>query len=101
MKMDTLQDVYHDQLQDLHSACAQSLDATTKLGRAASNKELSEALISGAQGISDGLDTLKSLCAQNDISQTGSIAKAWKGLSLKQMRMCWTPNLVTVTCVTP
>jgi ferritin-like metal-binding protein YciE len=80
MTMNTLQDVYHDQLQDLHSACAQSLDATTKLGRAASNKDLSEALISGAQGISDGLDMLKSLCAQNDISPTGEHCKGMEGL---------------------
>ena len=80
MTMNTLQDVYHDQLQDLHSACAQSLDATTKLGRAASNKELSEALIAGAQGISDGLDTLKSLCAKNDISPTGEHCKGMEGL---------------------
>jgi len=80
MKMDTLQDVYHDQLQDLHSACAQSLDATTKLGRAANHKELNKALISGAQGISDGLDTLKSLCVKNNISPTGEHCKGMEGL---------------------
>jgi len=78
--MNTLHDVYQDQLQDLHSACSQSLDITTKLGRAASNKELSEALIAGAQGISDGLDTLKSLCAEHDISPTGEHCKGMEGL---------------------
>jgi len=78
--MNTLHDVYHDQLQDLHSACAQSLDITTKLGRAASNKELSEALIAGAQGISDGLDALKSLCAEHDINPTGEHCKGMEGL---------------------
>jgi len=80
MTMNTLQDVYLDQLQDLHSACAQSLNVTTKLGRAAKNKELSQALIAGAQGISDGLDTLKSLCAKNDISPTGVHCKGMQGL---------------------
>jgi ferritin-like metal-binding protein YciE len=80
MALNTLKDVYHDQLQDLHSACAQSLDATTKLGRAANDKDLSEALISGAQGISDGLDTLKSLCALNDINPTGEHCKGMEGL---------------------
>jgi len=80
MTMNTLHDVYHDQLQDLHSACAQSLDITTKLGRAASNKELSEALIAGAQGISDGLDALKSLCAEHDINPTGEHCKGMEGL---------------------
>jgi len=55
MTMNTLKDVYHDQLQDLWSANKQSLEAVTELGRAASNKELSEALIRGASGIMEGL----------------------------------------------
>lgn len=53
MTLKNLHDVYHDQLQDLYSACKQSLDATTELGRAAADEELSEALIAGANGISD------------------------------------------------
>jgi len=80
MTMNTLHDVYHDQLQDLHSACAQSLDITTKLGRAANDKELSEALIAGSQGISEGLDTLKSICAEHDINPTGEHCKGMEGL---------------------
>ena len=35
MTLNTLNDVYKDQIQDLYSACKQSLEATTKLGRAA------------------------------------------------------------------
>jgi hypothetical protein len=70
MTMKTLPDVCHDQLQDLHSACAQSPDTAAKPGRAASIREPIEAPIAGAQGIGDGLHTRKSLCATQDISPT-------------------------------
>jgi len=80
MTMNNLKDVYQDQLQDLYSACKQSLDATTKLGRAATDKELSEALIAGANGISQGMDKLKSLCATHDIDPDGEHCKGMEGL---------------------
>ncbi|QUJ75722.1 DUF892 family protein [Sulfitobacter albidus] len=80
MAFDTLHDVYHDQLQDLYSACKQSLEATTALGRAAEDKHLSEALIAGANGISDGMDKLKSLCAEHDIDPEGEKCKGMQGL---------------------
>jgi len=80
MTINALQDVYHDQLQDLYSACKQSFDATTKLGRAAKDKELSQALIAGAQGIAKGMDELKSLCAEHDIDPEGEHCKGMEGL---------------------
>lgn len=80
MTLKNLQDVYHDQLQDLYSACKQSLDATTELGRAAQDKELSEALIAGANGISEGMDHLKSICANHDIDPNGEHCKGMAGL---------------------
>ena len=80
MTMHNLEDVYHDQLQDLYSACKQSMEATTKLGRAASDKDLSEALIAGAQGISQGMDQLKSICARHDINPDGEHCKGMEGL---------------------
>ena len=80
MTMQSLKDVYHDQLQDIYSACKQSLDVTTELGRAASNKELSEALIAGGQGISKGMDALKSICAEHDIDPEGEHCKGMEGL---------------------
>ncbi|ASM73428.1 MULTISPECIES: DUF892 family protein [Roseobacteraceae] len=57
MTINNLKDVYFDQLQDLHSACNQSMEATADLGRAAKDKELSKALIAGVNGISEGLAT--------------------------------------------
>lgn len=80
MSLNSLKDVYHDQLQDLYSACKQSMEATTALGRAASDKELSEALIAGANGISVGMDHLKSICAIHDIDPDGEHCKGMEGL---------------------
>ena len=80
MALNSLKDVYLDQLQDLYSACSQSLAATTKLGRAATDKELSEALIAGTNGISQGMDKLKSLCATHDIDPKGEHCKGMEGL---------------------
>ena len=80
MTINNLHDVYHDQLQDLYSACKQSVEATTKLGHAATDKALSEALIAGANGISDGMDKLKSLCATHDINPDGEHCKGMEGL---------------------
>ncbi|MGR3485067.1 MAG: ferritin-like domain-containing protein [Paracoccaceae bacterium] len=80
MAITTLHDVYHDQLQDLYSACKQSLEATTALGRAATDSELSEALIDGASGISRGMDHVQSICADHDIDPTGEHCKGMEGL---------------------
>ena len=78
--MKTLHDVYHLQLQDAHSACKQALAATTELGRAAQDKDLSEALIAGANGITDGMDKLKSLCAEHDLDPNGHHCGGMEGL---------------------
>ncbi|KAF0674519.1 ferritin-like domain-containing protein [Profundibacterium mesophilum] len=80
MAMNSLKDVYLDQLQDLYSACKQSLDATTKLGRAAKDKDLSEALIDGSNGISTGMDKIASLCSEHGIDPTGEHCKGMEGL---------------------
>lgn len=80
MAMSSLKDVYQDQLQDLHSACKQALSATTALGRAAQDEELSKALIAGSNGISQGLDELKSICAEHDIDPNGEHCKGMEGL---------------------
>ncbi|MEW9922367.1 ferritin-like domain-containing protein [Marimonas sp. MJW-29] len=80
MALHNLKDVYQDQLQDLYSACKQSLEATTALGRAATDKELSEALIAGANGITTGMDKLKSLCATHGIDPEGEHCRGMEGL---------------------
>ena len=80
MTLHNLHDVYHDQLQYLYSACVQSMEATTALGRAASDKELSQALIDGANAISRGIDTLRTICATHEIDPTAEHCKGMEGL---------------------
>jgi len=62
MTKNSLKYVYHDQLQDIWSANKQSPDAVVALGRAAQDKDLSEALIAGANGITDGLKKVAENC---------------------------------------
>ncbi|MEQ5827011.1 DUF892 family protein [Sulfitobacter sp. NFXS29] len=80
MTMNNLKDVYTDQLQDLYSACKQSLEATNALGRAAEDKELSEALIDGSNGIAKGMDVLKSICAKHDLDPDAEHCHGMEGL---------------------
>ncbi|MEH6830000.1 MAG: ferritin-like domain-containing protein [Sulfitobacter sp.] len=80
MTMNSLKDVYHDQLQDVWSANKQSLEAVTALGRAATDKELSEALIRGANGISDGMEKVAEICSRHDLDPNGEHCKGMEGL---------------------
>jgi len=80
MAMATLKDVYRDQLQDLWSANTQSLEIVNELGRAASDKALSEALIDGSNGISDGIEKIAELCNAHDIDPNGEHCKGMEGL---------------------
>ncbi len=80
MTINDLKDVYLDQLQDLYSACKQSLDVTTDLGRAATNDDLKRALNSGVQGINDGMQKISELCNAHDVTPTGEHCKGMEGL---------------------
>ncbi len=80
MAIQNLKEVYQHMLQDLYSANKQSLDMTTKLGRAAEDKDVSQALIDGANGITKGMDEVASLCAEHGIDPTGEHCKGMEGL---------------------
>ncbi|MEL6467209.1 MAG: ferritin-like domain-containing protein [Pseudomonadota bacterium] len=80
MAMNSLQDVYHDQLQDLYSACKQSLDATKKLADASHNQDLKDALEAGAKGIEDGMSSVKKICEDHDLDPNGEHCKGMEGL---------------------
>ena len=80
MAMNTLKDIYLDQIQDLWSTNTQSLPVVTELGRAAQDKDLSEALIAGAQGISDGIAELEKLCNDHGIKPNAEHCKGMEGL---------------------
>lgn len=80
MAADELKDIYLTGLQDAYSACKQSLEVTTDLGRAAQDKALSEALIDASAGISDGMDKLSSLCNEHGIDPDAHHCKGMEGL---------------------
>ena len=80
MPMNSLKDVYLDQLQDIWSANKQSLDVVVALGREAKNTDLSEALIAGANGISNGMARVAEICNANGIKPTGEHCKGMEGL---------------------
>ncbi|WP_378942093.1 ferritin-like domain-containing protein [Paracoccus sp. R86501] len=80
MTMNTLKDLYLDQLQDLYSACKQSMTVVTEMGRTAKSRELSEALIAGNTGIADGMDKIAQLCNDHGIDPTGEHCKGMEGL---------------------
>jgi len=80
MALTTLKDLYFSQLQDLHSACEQSLDVTAKMGAAAKHGDLGDALRAGHAGISDGLDKIRSICAKNQVDPKGAHCRGMEGL---------------------
>lgn len=80
MTVNTLKDVYIDQLQDLYSADKQALEATKKLKSAASDGHLVAALERGVEGIQDGIDTLKQLIVSHDEDPTDEFCKGMNGL---------------------
>lgn len=80
MAMNSLRDVYVDQLQDLYSACKQSHGATRSLHDAASNSELKSALQDGVKGIETGMSEIERLCRSHDVDPGGEHCKGMEGL---------------------
>ncbi len=80
MTIDTLKDLYLDQLKDLYSACKQSMPVVTEMGRAATSRELAEALIAGNEGIARGMEAIASLCSEHGQDPTGEHCKGMEGL---------------------
>jgi len=80
MAINSLKDVYHDQLQDLWSACKQSHKVTEKLADAAKNADLKSALTDGADGIKSGQEALAKLCRAHDLDPQGEHCKGMEGL---------------------
>ncbi|MGR3468720.1 MAG: ferritin-like domain-containing protein [Shimia sp.] len=80
MSMNSLKDVYHDQLQDLYSACKQSLSVVGELAEAATHEELEKALKDGSVGISEGMEEISKLCNDHGINPDGEFCKGMEGL---------------------
>lgn len=80
MTIENLKDVYTDQLQDMWSANTQAIEVVTALGRAADDKDLSEALIAGLNGLHDGVQKVAEICNKHDIKPNGEHCKGMEGL---------------------
>ncbi|MEE4536946.1 MAG: ferritin-like domain-containing protein [Erythrobacter sp.] len=80
MAINTLKDLYIDQLQDLYSADKQSLEATKKLHEKATDSELKDALEAGVKGISQGMEQIKGLIQGHNADPTGEHCKGMEGL---------------------
>jgi len=80
MSMDSLKDVYIDQLLDLHSANNQSAKVTAKLREAATDTELKEALQRGEDGIKEGMKVMKSISESHGKQGESEHCKGMEGL---------------------
>ncbi len=81
MTLETLKDVYVDQLQDLYSADRQAADVTQDLADLARHEDLKAALKRGVAGIAEGRDTLASLIRGHGAAPTGEFCKGMEGLA--------------------
>ncbi|MEM9638916.1 MAG: DUF892 family protein [Pseudomonadota bacterium] len=80
MSIDTLEDLYIEQLKDLHSANSQALEITKEMAKTASDSGLADALNAGADGIRRGNDAIKKIAEGHDESPTGEHCKGMEGL---------------------
>lgn len=80
MRIDTLEDLYIEQLKDIYSANIQALDVTKAMAKAATDQDLASALNAGADGIEDGISSLKGMAQRHDESLDGETCKGMEGL---------------------
>jgi len=80
MSLNSLKDVYIDQLQDLYSANKQSLKATEKLEKNATDQDLKDALQNGVTGIKEGMKILESIVKNHGEDPTDEFCKGMEGL---------------------
>ena len=78
--MDSLKDLYLDQLQDLYSACGQSRDVTVELEKVATNATLKDGLHKGHNGISAGRDVMAGLLRKHGQEPGEETCKGMEGL---------------------
>jgi ferritin-like metal-binding protein YciE len=80
MKLDSLEDVFVHQLNDLYSAEDQLIEALPKMTQAASNDELRKAFDHHLQETRDHRDRIQEIFGQLGKQRTGMECKAMKGL---------------------
>ena len=80
MKLDTLQDLFVEELHDLHSAEEQLVEALPKMAQAATNGDLREAFEHHLQETRDQLDRLNDIYGELGVSPSGQKCEAMEGL---------------------
>ncbi|MFU8863219.1 MAG: DUF892 family protein [Rhodobacterales bacterium] len=78
--MNSLKDIYLDQLMDLYSANKQAKEAARQLADAASNDALRDALKAGVDGIEDGNKHLEKMITGHGESPNDEHCKGMEGL---------------------
>ena len=80
MRLDSLQDVFAEQLNDLRSAEEQLVTALPKMAGAASSTELREAFENHLQETRGHLERINDVIATSGIAKSGETCKAMQGL---------------------
>lgn len=80
MTINNLKDVYIDQLQDLHSACKQSIRMTAQLAETAKDRDLKSALIAGVTGIEDGMRAARNIVLSHGQNPSDEFCEGMEGL---------------------
>lgn len=80
MTINTLEDLYVEQLKDIYSANSQALDVTKAMAEAATDTGLKDALQAGAEGVQNGIDALEEIAARHDERPSGEHCKGMEGL---------------------
>ena len=80
MKLDTMQDLFTEELHDLHSAEEQLIEALPKMAQAASNDELRQAFEHHLQETQDHVRRLDDIYGELGLSPSGEKCEAMEGL---------------------
>lgn len=87
MKIETLRDLYVEQLQDLHSAETQLVQALPKMAKAAAHPQLQQAFTEHLAQTEQHVQRLEQLFAQLGSSPKGQTCKGMEGLITEGQEM--------------
>jgi ferritin-like metal-binding protein YciE len=81
MSMNSLKDVYVDQLQDIHSANQQALEVSRKLADAVKNDDLKDAIKAGCAAMEHALSTVSTMIEGHNADPKGEHCKGMEGIA--------------------
>ena len=80
MRIDTLEDLYIEQLKDIYNASQQSRGVTKDMAKAATDQDLADALNAGVERIELGMAALQKLADGHEERIEGAFCKGMEGL---------------------